>query len=851
MDFKKIWPHLAALGILLLLAMLFFAPVAFSGKVLSQGDNDQARGMQTEIMQYMKTTGEAPMWTNSGFCGMPSYQVYHPVDANLTKPVFYGMLLGQGVTSPWAAIFLAMASLYLLLLSLRTDWRVAVVGAATFGICIYNVDILEAGHSTKMIALALLPGIFAGVIWSFHGRYLLGGGLAALFTALQLFANHFQITYYSMILVGMFLVAALAYSIKNRAALSWVVSTSVTGVALLIALGSNAARLLPTYEFGKESIRGTSELAEKKGKGDGLDTKYIFDWSLGKLESNTLMVPHFAGGGAAESYKGTKTYERIFPNIVSSMTQQGYPAADARRGAERQVAGLFYTGAQPFVGTAIYYGAAILFLFFLGCFLVRGPEKWWLAIGAFFCVTLAWGKYFFLNDLFVDYLPMFNKFRAVTMALGPGQLMVCILAALGLQKFFDGDVAIERKKKALMYGFAAAAGWCVLILLGSFVMNFDGANDAELAKNNPDILKMVIEDRASLVRSDAMRSLFFILLTAGVLWFFLKKTMKSTIAVLAVGIIAVADIWLVAARTLTPTKYETKKAATAEPVPTPTDQQILADKDPHFRVLDLSRGGITGNAQSSQFFKSFSGYSAAKLALYQDIVEKYLGQNLQNSLHIVGMLNGKYIITAGQQGARVMPNPKVLGNAWFVKNITTVADADAELNSLATLNPRDTLIVQQKNATDVAAWKYAGDSTDYIRLTSYAPDKMVYEYSAKSESVAAFSEIYYPHEKGWNCYLNGQLMPNQIFKADYLLRALKLPAGQKLTLEMRFEPNSVKTGNSITLFASALVLLLFAVGLFFNFKKHDLNDPNKLDEMPEEVVAKKAAAEPAKGKGKK
>ena len=849
MDFKKIWPHLAAIGILLAIACVFFAPVVFSGKVLSQGDNDQAKGMQTEIFAEMKKTGEAPLWTNSAFCGMPAYQVYQPTPSNLTRPVFYGALLGQGVTSPWAAIFLAMVSLYLLLLALRVDWRVAVVGAATFGISIYNVDILEAGHSTKMIALAFLPGIFAGAIWSFHGRYLLGAGMTALFTALQLFSNHFQITYYGLLLLGLFFAVTLVYSLKNKAALSWLISTSVTGVALAIALGSNAARLLPTLEFGKETIRGKSELAEKKDKGDGLDEKYIFDWSLGKLESNTLMVPHFAGGGAAESFKGTDTYDRLASNIISNMTQQGYSAADARRQAERQVAGLFYTGAQPFVGTAIYYGAAVLFLFFLGCFLVRGPEKWWLAFGALFCVTLAWGKYFFLNHLFVDYLPMFNKFRAVTMALGPGQLMVCILAALGLQKFFDGDILKENKQKAMLYALAAALGWCVLIFLGSFVMSFDGPNDASLGKNNPEILKMVLGDRASLVRTDVMRSMLFILLTAGALWFYLQKTIKSGTAVLVLGLIAVADIWLVATRTLTPSKYETAKAAKADPVPTPADQQVMADKDPYFRVLDLSRGGITGNAQSSLFFKSFSGYSAAKMALYQDVVEKYLNSDLQKSLHIVGMLNGKYIITPGQQGEpRVLPNPKVMGNAWFVKNIVTVPDADAELGSLATLNPRDTLVVQQKNAADVASWKYAGDSTDYIKLTSYSPDKMVYEYSAKSESVAAFSEVYDPHSKGWNCYLNGQLMPDQIFKADYLLRALKLPAGQKQSLEMRFEPNSVKMGNSITLFSSALVLLLFVLGLFFNFKKHDLDDPNRLDEMPEETSSKKVIAEE---KGKK
>jgi hypothetical protein len=482
---------------------------------------------------------------------------------------------------------------------------------------------------------------------------------------------------------------------------------------------------------------------------------------------------------------------------------------------------------------------------------VRGVEKWWLIAGAFFAISLAWGDHFFLNTLFYDYLPMFKKFRAYTSAFGAGQLMVSCLAALGLQKIFDEDISKESKIKAVKIAFGITAGLCVLAILGTFMGDFSGPNDDGFGKQNPDILKLLLEDRPAVARMDAFRSLLFIVLAAGLVWFYLKNSLKSAVAVGLIGLVTLADVWLVCTRTISGDKYESAKEAASDPVPNDIDRQIMADKDLSFRVLDLSRGGITGNATSSFFYKSLSGYSAAKMALYQDVVEKYLSSSMKFALPITGMLNGKYLITAPDEKnpSRIVKNPNALGNAWFIKKIVAVADADAELNGLANFNPRDSMLVQTKNLGDLASWQYAGDTTDYIKMTAYSPDKMVYEYSAKSPSVAAFSEIYYPHEKGWNTYLNGQMMPDQIFKADYLIRGLKLPAGQKQVLEMRFEPQSVKTGNTITLISSAIALLLFVAALFFHFKNHDAADPNQLSEMPV-LIEKKTAAVDLKKKGK-
>ncbi len=831
--FKKQWPHLAALAGLFLLACLFFSPAVFSGKALPQPDNDKARAMQTETQKYLKETGEAPNWTNSAFGGMPAFQIYQPLPSNLTKPIFYGLLLGKGVAAPHTAIFLAMMSLYLLLVVCRVDWRVAALGAATFGVSVYNADIIEAGHSTKMIAIGLLPGVFAGAILCYHGQFLLGGGLAALFMAMQVYANHVQITYYSMMILGILALAKLFEMLRGGRSMLWAQGSAALALAVALGVGANAARILPTMEYGQETIRGKSELKAKAEKGDGLDRDYLFGWSYGVAESMTLLVPHFAGGGAGEQIKGTALGKKI----------------NDQRTASR----LMYSGDQPFVGTAIYFGAACLFLFFVGAFLVRGAEKWWLVGGALFMLSLAWGKNFFLNHVFYDYLPMFKKFRAVSMALGLSQMMVCILAALGLQELFDQDVSAEKKRKALLFGLAAAGGASLLALLYSFVGSFEGANDARNFAQNQELLPILKGDRAGLCRSDALRSLGIVLASFGILWLFLKGVLKSWLAVALVFLVAVGDVWSVASRTLNASKYESARKVEAAPEPLEADKQAMADRtDPHFRVIDLVRGDITTNYEPSFFHKNISGYSAAKLALVQDVFDAHFSKSLESALPIAGMLNAKYVI-GGPQGQPPIAqrNPSAMGNAWFGKKAVVVADADAELAGLAKFNPRDSFLVQQKFADQLAGWQPSADSTDYIKLTSYHPDRMAYEFSAKTDQIALFSEVFYPHEKGWNLYLNGSLAANQIFKANYLLRAARVPAGQKQVLEMRFEPKSVKTGSTMGYVSSALVLLFCLAGLFFQFKNGAWAEPSQLADVEKRAEEKPQAEPPKSGKGKR
>jgi hypothetical protein len=477
---------------------------------------------------------------------------------------------------------------------------------------------------------------------------------------------------------------------------------------------------------------------------------------------------------------------------------------------QSQAASLFYNGDQPFVGTAIYFGAIVCFLFFLGAYLVEGPVKWWLALSGLFMLTLAWGKNFFLNDILYDYLPMFSKFRAVSMAMGPSLMCVAALSAMGIQRIVDPNLDRAVKMRGLYIALGATA---LLSLIGLACANSSGPNDAALGEN-AQLLKLLEEDRSSMLRGDLLRSLAFILAAAALIFLYLGGKVKAVVMVGLVATLSLADTWLVCLRSIPSSKYESKQAATAPPKPEAYDNQIKADPDPHYRVLDLSRGGITGNATTSYFHKSLSGYHAAKLQRFQEVVDRYLVKGLGQNLHIVGMMNGKYLITDKGQ---VFPNPEACGNAWFVSQFSVVANGDEEMEALGPLNPKDSAVVQQAYASSLQGLNIQRDSNDYIKLTSYHPDKLEYEYSAKTEQLAVFSEMWYPPSKGWKCYLNGQPAPDMI-KVDYLLRGMRLPAGEKQKLEMRFEPQSFYTGEKVSYAASALALLLCVAALFFWFK---------------------------------
>ncbi|MCF8237229.1 MAG: YfhO family protein [Saprospiraceae bacterium] len=819
----RVWPHLVAYLVMILVSFMLFRPYVLENKVLSQGDNQRAKAMQTEIQKYRAIDGEAPLWTNAMFSGMPAYMIWHTARGNMQQYVGRALLWFHAITKPHYIVLLAMAMCYLALFAFGADWRIALLGGISYGISTYFVDLAEAGHSTKMLAMAYLPGVWAAAMLLIKRKWLLGTGLMSLMVGLQIQANHIQITYYTFLLLGVGMIFYGVQSFKSGQLKAFATALGLMAAATGLGVASNMATLWPTWEYSKETIRGTSELKAKANSGGGLDKDYAFAWSYGIGESSTLLVPNAYGGGASQTFEGTETYKRIFPNMVQNFTRQGMSRQEAVKSAEQQVSALFYHGEQSFVGVAIYFGAGLIFLFVLGILLVGGPVRWWLITATAFALTIAWGKHFFLNDLLFDYFPLFNKFRAVSMALGLSHFALVLLAMLGLQQFLNSTDR-ERSLKALYTAAGVTGALTLLILIAGGMMNMTGANDEAVGA---DLARILQADRASVLRSDAFRSLGIILLTAGVLWAYLKDKLKLTPALLLVGAVVVGDVWMVDSRILFPAKYESERTAEADPQPSQADLSILDDPDPYFRVLDMTTNPFV-NAKTSLFHKSLGGYHAAKLMRYQELIEAYL-MNPGQHLDILRMLNTKYILQQQENRSIPVPIDHPFGNAWFVNTLSTVSDADQELADIALVPLQITAVIQEQNLPE--GWKtaYKTDSLTRVRLTSYHPDTLTYQYSNNYEGFLVFSEVYYPPAKGWQLYLNGEPFDDFV-KVDYLLRGVRVPAGQNQEITMVFHPQSVYTGQKIALAGSILSFLILFAGLWQFFRKEEIPEAVTLHE---------------------
>lgn len=816
-NLKKYLVHILAYLILLTVSFVYFSPAAFEGKVLQQSDNIMARGMQAELREYQDPdTGAYPLWTNSMFSGMPGYQILYNTKSPL-KYCFTAFLLGNPMWPPHTGVLLLMAGFYFLMVVLKVDWRIALITSIAFGFGSNFMDQVLTGHSTKIVAMGYMGPVLASVILCFRGRYLLGGALTAYFMALQLLANHLQITYYTLILIGILGAVYLYQAIRSSELKSFFLATGIIIAGTGLAFGSNIGRLWTTYEYSQESIRGNSELTVKdatssgsKAGESGLSKEYVFRWSFGKLETMSLMVPNFMGGTSSSSFVSdpdSDTYRALTRMNDPEKANQLVPATT------------HYWGTQPSVGSATYFGAAILFLFFLGAFLVKRPIKVWLVIGAALMVMLAWGSNFkLLNYLLFDYFPMYSKFRAVTMAMGPAFFMVCILAALGLQTFISAETSNDEKLKALKLAGAVSGGLLIIAYIISYVSGF---NTESLPA---DVAQAVAADRAALLRADVLRSLLFAGGTFAILWFYLKNNFHTLLAVLGIGALVAVDMFGVARRTLSNDDFVSPGQSQAVIAPSESDKQIMADPALSYRVADFRRGPFA-DAITSYHHKSIGGYHAAKLMRYQEIIEKYLG-NPAGGQSVYDMLNTKYFISPPD---RAQQNPGAMGNAWFVPSYEVVADGDAEFLGLASLDPASKALIQQKFAGPLDGYQIQPDSLASISLVSYHPDTLVYRYSAAGPQLAVFSEIYYPAEKGWKTYLDGEPYTD-ILKANFLLRALPLPAGQSRELKMVFSPKSYYQGEKISKLMGWLILLLGIGALVFFYWKDqgNISDPAQL-----------------------
>ena len=784
---KKLGPHLIVLLLFMSISFVYFSPL-LEGKMLDMHDIKQWQGMSKEVVDFHEKTGENALWTNSMFSGMPAYQIATWSDANLIQYVVKVITLGM--PRPASLLFLYLLGFYILLLSLKVDYRLAAVGAIAFAFSSYFFIIIQAGHMTKAHAIAYVPMVVAAVLYTYRGKMLLGGVLTALTVALEIYANHLQITYY---LVLMLLIIGLVQFVKDLKAKNLVDFAKRTGVLLVAALlasGTAFTNLATTMEYGKDSTRGKSELTTNlDNKTSGLDKDYATQWSYGIAETFTLLIPNFHGGAS----QGELTTE--------SETYQAIKSAPNAKQLIKQLP--LYWGDQPGVSGPTYAGAIVIFLFVLGLFFVKSEMRIWLVMATIMSIMLAWGKNFMgLTELFLDYFPGYNKFRAVSMILVIAEFTIPLLGFVALNKFLSSDKLENEKEKTLKLAFYIVGGITLLFaLIPSLFFDFVGGQDASLEKNGWPI-DALQSDRAGLLSTDAWRSFIFIALTFGTLFLFLKNQLKSIHVILIVGVLVLADMWTVNKRYLNDDNFASKRKVEKPYQASQADQQILNDKDPNFRVFNQTVSTFN-DASTSYFHKSIGGYHGAKLKRYQELIENHIAKG---NMAVLNMLNTKYFIS--QQG-QVQQNPGAMGNAWFVNNVNIVANADAEIAALNGFNPDSTAIVDLRFSEQII--DNLDNSNTAINLEEYKPNYLKYTSSSAKDGIAIFSEIYY--DKGWNAYIDGKLKPH--FRANYVLRGMQIPAGNHL-VEFKFEPSTYKTGETVALASSVTLLLLLA---FVSFKE--------------------------------
>ncbi len=797
---KVFFAHFFVAVFFVIAALAYFHPV-LQGKVIEQSDIRQFTGMAKEQNDFRKKTGEEPYWTNSAFGGMPTYQLgaYYPHDyvKKLDRLIRF-------LPRPADYLFLYFIGFYILLCCLKVDYRLAAIGALAFGFSTYMIIILGVGHNAKAHAIAYLPMLLGGIILAFRGKYLWGFVLTAIAMALEVGANHYQMTYYCMLLILIMGVVYLIDAIKNKELKHFSIAVVVLLGAVILGVGANATGLMATKEYADWSTRGKSELTidpegNIKENSGGLDKEYITQYSYGIAESLNIFVPRLFGGGNYENLgENSKTY--------SFLIDQGVSVRQALQFSSQLP---LYWGAQPGVAAPAYVGAIILFLFLLGLLLVKNKAKWWLLGGFIMSLVLSWGKNFgILTDFMIDYFPLYDKFRAVSSIQVILELCAPVLAILALRELFNSEVEKNDKINALKYSLFGALGLGALLLIFKGQFDFVGASDPIYKRNFGDeVVSLIQLDRKAVYNSDLFRSLIYVLLTTLVIWFYLKGKLKETFAIIALGILIVFDLVGVDRRYVNEEDFVAKRKMT-QPFPeTAMDQQILKD-DGVYRVFDPSEG--VNGARTSYYHKSIGGYHAAKPAGLQDLFDFYI---YQGNVGILNMLNVKYVIQQDEEGNSYPAiNPDANGNAWFVQKLIPVTSADEEIKALGSLDTKKEAVFNTRNFSNIRAFDFKVDSTASIILQHYEPNHLTYESSNPNTGVAVFSEMYYAH--GWNVYIDGQITDH--FKVDYVLRALKVPEG-KHTIEFKFEPEIVAKGSKIALASSLILGLIILGGIGFTF----------------------------------
>jgi len=809
---KKQLPHVLILIGFVVVSLLYFNPV-LKGKQIFQSDIMQYIGMAKQHNDFRTQNGEETYWTNSAFGGMPTYQLGAKYPHNYIKKLDLTL---RFLPRPADYLFLYFLGFYVFLLVLKVDYKLAGLGALAFGFSTYLIIILGVGHNSKAHAIAYMPLVLSGILLTFQRKYIWGFLLTVVAMALEIVANHFQMTYYLMLLVIVLGIAYLIDAYRKQQLPHFFKSVGILAGAVLLSIALNATNVMATQEIVKESTRGKSELTinpdgSDKEVSSGLDRDYITAYSYGITESLNLFIPRFMGGGSFENVgKDSNTYD-AFVNLGATPIQALNEVSRAPT----------YWGKQPIVEAPAYVGAVILFLFVFALFLVKGRLKWWLVGGVILSLVLSFGKNWFfvgnpqpdsnpITNLMIDYFPLYNKFRAVSSVQVILELCIPILGVFGLVRLFNDFEQREDKIKALKYTTAITAGLALVFLafkgsLFDFVGIRDGQYIQAYGQNFIDAIK---EDRKAIFNADTFRTLILVLLSAGIIWMFLKKRISENLVVIAFAMLIVFDLVAVDRRYVNNDDFVSAIQVQKPYQANATDLEILKDES-HYRVFDLT----TSNTKPSYFHNSLNGYHAAEMKHYKEVFDFYIARN---HLEVLNMFNTKYIIAQGEEGQpQVFTNTDANGNAWFVNELEVVETANEEIMALDSLNNKQTAVVRKEAfISEKLVQSYAMDSTAAITLTEYRPNYLKYSSDNTNNGFVVFSENYYG--QGWQAYLNGE-KTNHI-RVNYVLRGMQIPAG-KHTIEFKFEPQVIKTGSHIALGSSIIFVVLMLLGLFYQFKK--------------------------------
>ncbi len=805
MKFTKIFRYIVAVLFFVLAAVIYFHPI-LNGKKIQQSDITQFRGMAKEIQDYRAQNNAEPYWTGASFSGMPAYPIsaYYPNDfiRSLDR-------LLRFLPRPADYTFLYFLSFFVLMMALKVEWRLAILGALAFGFSTYLIIIFGAGHNAKAHAIAYMPLVLAGILLVFQRRFLVGFIVTGIAMALEVYANHIQMTYYLGFCLLILGIVEFINALKEKQLTLFIKQAAVIIGAVVLGIGANAPRLLAMKEYSERSTRGKSELTinlngSKKELTTGLDYGYITQYSYAKLETFNLFIPRFMGGGTIEELGADSNFYQFIAERAGKKVASDY---------SKQV--LTYWGDQPIVEAPAYIGAVIFFFFFLGIFLVKGRLKQWLVAATIFSIILSWGRNFEgITNFFIDYVPLYNKFRAVSSIQVVAELCVPILAVLGLKEFFSKESAKLEKLEALKKAMLFFAG---LIIVGFGLAHvfggFEGLRDAQQYSEIPGFLEAVIADRKDMLFSDTLRSLLLVFISGAILWLLLKNKLKSLLAIVLLTVLILFDLISVNKRYVNADDFKISRKIEEPFKATAADKIILQDKT-HFRVVNYTVDPMN-DGSTSYFHQSIGGYHAAKLGRYQELFDFQIAKN---NVQVLNMLNAKYFIVSDSDGnLEAQQNRAANGNVWFVEKIKVVASANDEIRALDSLNTKKEVVVNQKElytsgSSSVVSLLIEQDSTARIRLTDYSVTSLTYASSAKTAQFAVFSEIFY--KEGWNAYVDGVLVPH--YRVNYVLRGMEVPSGAH-TIDFKFEPKVIEKGKIISLI-SYVLLLFISVGWFFYHK---------------------------------